>query len=51
MGGIKKRKTEKRLERRVKAYEEHGPYPNRNNPGKEGPVGTGHIMHKPGGKR
>lgn len=51
MGGVKKRKMLKRLEARIKAFQEHGMWPRNNNPGKDGGIGTGHIMHKPGGKR
>lgn len=48
MGGIKKRKALRRLERRIKAWkEEGGEYP-RYSPGKEAGRGTGHIMHCPG---
>lgn len=51
MGGVKRRKMIARLKRRIDAFNEHGEWPKRNNPGKEGGPTTGHIMHKPGGKR
>ena len=48
MGGVKGRKMRKRLARRVKAWDEHGKNPS-SNPSNSS--GTGHDMHKPGGKR
>jgi len=49
MGGIKRRKSLKRLERRIKAFP--GEWPTRDNPGKVGGEGTGHIMKRPGSNR
>ena len=50
MGGVKLRKQLKRLGRRVKAFEEHGPEPRgRLNPGK-GEGSAIHILHKPGSR-
>lgn len=50
VGGIKRRKMKKRLDARVKAYNEHGSNPQApNNPSNIN--GRGHDMHKPGGKR
>lgn len=51
MGGLKRRKALKRLQRRLAAYLDHGEYPNVSNPGKVGGPGAGHIMHKPGSNK
>lgn len=50
MGGIKGRKSAKRLERRIRAWEEH----KKNPPAPQNPSnssGTGHDMHKPGSNK
>jgi hypothetical protein len=50
MGGLKKRKVEKRLARRIKAFESIGNMQTQN-PGKQQGANF-HIMHRPGsGKR
>jgi hypothetical protein len=46
MGGVKKRKADKRLARRVRAWEQHGETPMAN-PGK---ANGQHRMHKPGSR-
>lgn len=50
MGGIKRRKSKKKLNRRVAAYEEHGPNPQPpHNPSNS--TGRGHDMRRPGSNR
>lgn len=49
MGGVKKRKRERRLLARLTAWHDHGEYPRTANPGKM--FTNMHQMHKPGGKR
>lgn len=47
MGGLKRRKQLRRLQRRLAAFLDHGPNPVRN-PGKESPP---MLMHRPGSNK